>query len=154
MERNLTDYRLFFQKKQSNPSCCAPFSFPILRLLLHKEASRNTRTQPLGQRAGISCVFFFILPVENLADFIYICTQKGDNDCENGFERWITNLKNMGTYINRGNSEFCDIVAHEYVDKTSLIPIINARLNSESRYSCVTRCRRFGKSMAAKMLCA
>ena len=62
--------------------------------------------------------------------------------------------KNMGTYINRGNIEFRDIVSHEYVDKTSLIPLINARLNSESRYSCVTRCRRFGKSMAAKMLCA
>ena len=60
----------------------------------------------------------------------------------------------MGTYINRGNSEFCDIVTHEYVDKTSLIPLINATLNSERRYSCVTRCRRFGKSMAAKMLCA
>ena len=42
----------------------------------------------------------------------------------------------------------------EYVDKTSLIPLINATLNTESRYSCVTRCRRFGKSMAAKMLCA
>ena len=60
----------------------------------------------------------------------------------------------MGTYINRGNSEFHDIVTHEYVDKTSLIPLINATLNSENRYSCVTRCRRFGKSMAAKMLCA
>ncbi|MGM9689000.1 MAG: AAA family ATPase [Alloprevotella sp.] len=60
----------------------------------------------------------------------------------------------MGVYINRGNSEFRDIVAHEYVDKTSLIPLVNATLNSESRYSCVTRCRRFGKSMAAKMLCA
>ena len=60
----------------------------------------------------------------------------------------------MGTYINRGNSEFRDIVTHEYVDKTSLIPLINATLNSENRYSCVTRCRRFGKSMAAKMLCA
>ncbi len=60
----------------------------------------------------------------------------------------------MGTYINKGNSEFCDIVTHEYVDKTSLIPLINATLNSERRYSCVTRCRRFGKSMAAKMLCA
>ena len=60
----------------------------------------------------------------------------------------------MGTYINRGNIEFRDIVSHEYVDKTSLIPLINARLNSESRYSCFTRCRRFGKSMAAKMLCA
>ena len=60
----------------------------------------------------------------------------------------------MGTYINRGNSEFRDIVTHEYVDKTALIPLVNATLNSENRYSCVTRCRRFGKSMAAKMLCA
>ena len=60
----------------------------------------------------------------------------------------------MGTYINKGNSEFRDIVNSEYVDKTSLIPLINATLNSERRYSCVTRCRRFGKSMAAKMLCA
>ena len=60
----------------------------------------------------------------------------------------------MGTYINKGNKAFRDIVSHEYVDKSSLIPLINASLNSESRYSCVTRCRRFGKSMAAKMLCA
>ena len=60
----------------------------------------------------------------------------------------------MGTYINKGNNAFRDIVAHEYVDKSSLIPLINATLNSERRYSCVTRCRRFGKSMAAKMLCA
>lgn len=60
----------------------------------------------------------------------------------------------MGTYLNKGNSAFRDIVTHEYVDKSALIPKINATLNSESRYSCVTRCRRFGKSMAAKMLCA
>ena len=60
----------------------------------------------------------------------------------------------MGTYINKGNNAFRDIVNSEYVDKTSLIPFINATLNTESRYSCVTRCRRFGKSMAAKMLCA
>ena len=60
----------------------------------------------------------------------------------------------MGTYINKGNSDFRDIVTHEYVDKTQLIPLINATLNSESRYSCVTRCRRFGKSMAARMLSA
>ena len=60
----------------------------------------------------------------------------------------------MGMYINKGNNDFRDIVAHEYVDKSSLIPLINAMLNSENRYSCVTRCRRFGKSMAARMLCA
>ena len=62
--------------------------------------------------------------------------------------------KVMGTYINKGNNAFRDIVNSEYVDKTSLIPFINKTLNTESRYSCVTRCRRFGKSMAAKMLCA
>ena len=60
----------------------------------------------------------------------------------------------MGTYINRGNNAFQDIVHNEYVDKTLLIPFMNGTLNSENRYSCVTRCRRFGKSMAAKMLCA
>lgn len=60
----------------------------------------------------------------------------------------------MGTYINKGNRAFRDIVNSEYVDKSSLIPLINATLNTERRYSCVTRCRRFGKSMAAKMLCA
>ena len=62
--------------------------------------------------------------------------------------------KPMGMYINKGNNDFHDIVNLEYVDKSSLIPLINAMLNSENRYSCVTRCRRFGKSMAAKMLCA
>ena len=60
----------------------------------------------------------------------------------------------MGTYINKGNNAFRNIVRQEYVDKTSLIPLINATIDTESRYSCVTRCRRFGKSMAAKMLCA
>ena len=42
----------------------------------------------------------------------------------------------------------------EYVDKSGLIRIVNKTINSERRFSCVTRCRRFGKSMAAKMLCA
>ena len=60
----------------------------------------------------------------------------------------------MGTYINKGNNAFRNIVRQAYVDKTSLIPLINATIYTESRYSCVTRCRRFGKSMAAKMLCA
>ena len=45
----------------------------------------------------------------------------------------------MGVYINKGNREFRDIFSHEYVDKSSPILAINATLNSESRYSCVTR---------------
>ena len=42
----------------------------------------------------------------------------------------------------------------EYVDKSGLIAVINRTLGTEFLFSCVTRARRFGKSMAAKMLCA
>ena len=60
----------------------------------------------------------------------------------------------MGTYINIGNAGFRSILKREYIDKSGLIPVVNDTLFSEWRFSCVTRCRRFGKSMAAKMLCA
>ena len=60
----------------------------------------------------------------------------------------------MGKYINRGNDDFKRILNSEYVDKTGLIAIVNRTLFTERSYSCVTRCRRFGKSMAAKMLAA
>ena len=60
----------------------------------------------------------------------------------------------MGTYINIGNEGFQSALNGEYVDKTGLIAVVNKSLFTEQRFSCVTRCRRFGKSMAAKMLCA
>ena len=60
----------------------------------------------------------------------------------------------MGTYINIGNAGFQSSRRGEYVDKSGLISIINATLLTEWRFICITRCRRFGKSMAAKMLCA
>ena len=60
----------------------------------------------------------------------------------------------MGTYINTGNAGFQSARNSEYVDKSGLIAVVNSTLNTEQRFSCVTRCRRFGKSMAAKMLCA
>ena len=60
----------------------------------------------------------------------------------------------MGTYINVGNEAFHRIRKSEYIDKSGLISIINSTLLTEQCFSCVSRCRRFGKSMAAKMLCA
>ena len=60
----------------------------------------------------------------------------------------------MGIYINKGNSNFRMIRNSEYVDKSGLIAEVNRTLFTEQRFSCVTRCRRFGKSMAAKMLAA
>ena len=60
----------------------------------------------------------------------------------------------MGAYINIGNEGFKRAINSEYVDKTGLIAEINATLFTEKCFTCVSRCRRFGKSMAAKMLCA
>ncbi len=60
----------------------------------------------------------------------------------------------MGTYINIGNEGFQRARNGEYVDKSGLIAVVNKTLFTEQSFSCVTRCRRFGKSMAAKMLCA
>lgn len=60
----------------------------------------------------------------------------------------------MGTYINIGNSGFQGARNSKYVDKSALIAVMNSTINTKRRFSCVTRCRRFGKSMAAEMLCA
>ena len=60
----------------------------------------------------------------------------------------------MGTYINVGDEGFRRTRNSEYVDKSGLIAVVNKTLFTEQCFSCVTRCRRFGKSMAAKMLCA
>ena len=60
----------------------------------------------------------------------------------------------MGHYINVGNVGFQSARNDEYVDKSGLISIVNGTLFTKRRFSCVSRCRRFGKSMAAEMLCA
>ena len=60
----------------------------------------------------------------------------------------------MGIYINIGNAGFQSARNGEYVDKSGLIAVVNETLFTKRRFSCVTRCRRFGKSMAAEMLCA
>ena len=60
----------------------------------------------------------------------------------------------MGKYLNPGNLTFAEIREDNYVDKTGLIDVINHSINKNSRLSCVSRPRRFGKSFAAAMLCA
>ncbi|MCD8388436.1 MAG: ATP-binding protein [Bacteroidales bacterium] len=60
----------------------------------------------------------------------------------------------MGNFINIGNNNFKEARADEYVDKSMLIAAINKTLGTKRKMTCVTRCRRFGKSMAADMLCA
>ena len=61
----------------------------------------------------------------------------------------------MGIYLNPGNEKFEDAVSSEiYVDKSELIKYTNRVLKTEQKYICVSRPRRFGKSMAANMLAA
>lgn len=58
----------------------------------------------------------------------------------------------MGLYINKGNTGFSSVCGKWYVDKTMLIDKVNSVLQTEYRFMCVTRARRFGKSVAIKML--
>ncbi len=61
----------------------------------------------------------------------------------------------MGIYVNPGNIEFYRSVNDDiYVDKTNLIAYTNSRINKGRRFLCVSRPRRFGKTMAADMLSA
>ena len=60
----------------------------------------------------------------------------------------------MGIYLNPGNDGFSKICRGEYIDKTSMIALVNQKINGPNSLICVSRPRRFGKSYAAKMLCA
>ncbi len=61
----------------------------------------------------------------------------------------------MGIYLNPNNVNFYNAVHDDiYVDKTSMIDFTNGCLNKSSRFMCVSRPRRFGKSIAAAMLAA
>lgn len=62
----------------------------------------------------------------------------------------------MGIYLNPSNVDFYNAVNHSqiYVDKTELIKYTNKVLFGEQKFICISRPRRFGKSMAANMLTA
>ena len=61
----------------------------------------------------------------------------------------------MGRYLNQGNENFQKSVNSEiYIDKTGLLEYTNRVMNTLQGYVCVSRPRRFGKSMAANMLTA
>ncbi len=61
----------------------------------------------------------------------------------------------MGIYLNPGNDLFQENLNSEiYVDKSMLIAHTNKVLRTQQKFLCVSRPRRFGKSMAAQMLAA
>ncbi len=61
----------------------------------------------------------------------------------------------MGSYLNPGSKGFRESLNSAiYVDKTALIEKTNAVLDTRQKFLCVSRPRRFGKSMSADMLSA
>lgn len=61
----------------------------------------------------------------------------------------------MGIYLNPKNKSFQEAINSEiYVDKTELIACTNKCINTKEKFICVSRPRRFGKSMTLGMLAA
>ncbi|MBP7250185.1 MAG: AAA family ATPase [Selenomonas sp.] len=61
----------------------------------------------------------------------------------------------MGIYLNPGADLLLEAKRDEiYVDKSALIEELNKVYGKSRKYVCVSRPRRFGKTMAANMVCA
>lgn len=61
----------------------------------------------------------------------------------------------MGEYVNPGSEKFQMALRSEiYIDKSELITETNRLFNTKQRYICLSRPRRFGKTMAMEMLAA
>lgn len=61
----------------------------------------------------------------------------------------------MGIYLNPDSSKFEEAVNSDiYIDKTGLLTYTNSVLHTMQKYICISRPRRFGKSIAANMLTA
>ena len=61
----------------------------------------------------------------------------------------------MGIYLNPDGSKFEEAVNSDiYIDKTGLLTYTNSVLHTMQKYVCISRPRRFGKSIAANMLTA
>ena len=61
----------------------------------------------------------------------------------------------MGIFVNPGNASFTEALNSKiYVDKSGLISVVNQRIKTQQKYICVSRPRRFGKSLNLGMLAA
>ena len=61
----------------------------------------------------------------------------------------------MGIYLNPGKEAYEEVInSRIFVDKTEMIQYLNTVVRTEQKYVSVSRPRRFGKTVAAKMLCA
>ena len=57
----------------------------------------------------------------------------------------------MSDFIDYGNSDFRSVINSNFVDKSGLLTFLNNNLDTENKFVCISRPRRFGKSVAAQM---
>ena len=61
----------------------------------------------------------------------------------------------MGNFVNRGNGSYTSARKSQiYIDKTEILNYTNSVMDTEQCHICVSRPRRFGKTMTAGMLTA
>ena len=61
----------------------------------------------------------------------------------------------MGNYLNPSSPRYEKLKKSKvFVDKTDILEILNESINTEDCFFCLSRPRRFGKSVTAKMLCS
>ena len=58
----------------------------------------------------------------------------------------------MSEYLNRGNNAFSEARNSHFVDKSSCLSFLNRFMNSKEKFICVSRPRRFGKSMMTSLM--
>ena len=61
----------------------------------------------------------------------------------------------MGIYLNPKNTNFRETLSRTiYVDKTMMIAALNEIMRTSNKFVCVSRPRRFGKTIAGNMISA
>ncbi len=61
----------------------------------------------------------------------------------------------MGIYLNPKNENFKEVLkADIYVDKTMMLNVLNRFIDKGNKYVCISRPRRFGKTIAGEMISA
>ena len=61
----------------------------------------------------------------------------------------------MGIYLNPGNENFTQMSQNQYyVDKTGMLSVLNQFIDEGNKYVCISRPRRFGKTIAGEMIAA
>ena len=67
----------------------------------------------------------------------------------------INRVLSVGSYLNPPSARFEKLKQTKvFVDKTGIFEILNENINTENCFFCLSRPRRFGKSVTAQMLCS